>query len=117
MNEIIKELEHLLNNFGEHCEEYEDGNCTHKSCSDCVLSHAIQIVKKHANDGWHVVADGDLPKTEIDVLVSFGDEYLFIAFYSKKAKVWKNSSTDTRIKTDVLAWQPLPQPYKGENNG
>lgn len=42
---VVEQLNHLLNNFGEHCEEYENSECTHKSCSDCILSHGIDIVK------------------------------------------------------------------------
>ena len=44
VDKVVEQLEHLLNNFGEHCEDW-GRECTHKSCSDCVLSHAIEIVK------------------------------------------------------------------------
>jgi hypothetical protein len=45
-DKVVKSLEHLLNNFGEHCETRSTPECTHKSCSDCVLKHAIEIVKE-----------------------------------------------------------------------
>ena len=45
MDRIVERLEHLLKNFGEHCENQGE-ECTHKSCSDCVLSHGIEIVKE-----------------------------------------------------------------------
>ena len=55
-----------------------------------------------------------LPEKEVDVLVSFGDNFSVIG-YIGKAGVWKNTSTDTRIDKDiVLAWIPLPEPYKAE---
>lgn len=44
--------EHILNNFGEHCEEWgetQDGECKGKSCSDCVLRHAIEAIKGQLN--------------------------------------------------------------------
>lgn len=52
-----------------------------------------------------------MPQKHIDVLVSFGDEDPVIAWYSEVNKHWKNSSTDNVITADVLAWQPLPEPY------
>lgn len=48
---VLEKLKYLLNNFGWHCEEWEDdgkGECNHKSCSDCVLNHAIEIVEEEA---------------------------------------------------------------------
>lgn len=66
MNEFIeklnKSLNHLLNNFGEHCEEWgsdKEGDCHRKSCSDCVLTHAIEIVNQLAEEYKdNVIIDG-----------------------------------------------------------
>ena len=52
-----------------------------------------------------------LPEKHVDVLVDFGDENPIIAWYSHVNDTWKNSSTDYVINVDVIAWQPLPEPY------
>ena len=53
IEKLNERLEHLLNNFGEHCEEWgsdKEGNCHRNSCSDCVLTHAIEIVNQLAEE-------------------------------------------------------------------
>lgn len=57
-----------------------------------------------------------LPEKHVDVLVDFGDECPVIAWYSYVNDTWKNSSTDIVINIDVIAWMPLPEPYKGGKN-
>lgn len=50
---MVVKLNYLLNHFGEHCEEWgsdKEGDCNHKSCADCVLNHAIEIVKEVINE-------------------------------------------------------------------
>ena len=51
--DIVERLDYLLNHFGEHCEEWgsdKEGDCHRKSCSDCVLKHAIEIVNQVAEE-------------------------------------------------------------------
>ena len=42
---------------------------------DYYINKAIEIVKKHANDGWHVVADGDFPECEKEVEITVERHY------------------------------------------
>lgn len=53
IDKLNEKLTHLLNNFGEHCEEWgsdKEGDCHRKSCSDCVLTHAIEIANELAEE-------------------------------------------------------------------
>lgn len=79
------------------------------------------IIKKHlsaenmsdsANDGW-IPVDKGLPEDLKDVLVDFGDECPTIAWYSEKIKMWEDSKAGSIIR-GVVAWRPLPEPYKPE---
>lgn len=46
-NDSLRKVEHILNNFGEHCKEWEE--CKGNSCIDCVLQHAIEAIKEQLN--------------------------------------------------------------------
>lgn len=118
-------LEHLLNNFGEHCEEWgsnQEGECNRKSCSDCVIRHAIEIVNQLAEeygDGW-IPCEKELPpqpeenpvfdnrSVELYLVSEENADYPFRAFWNGK------HFTDGFGVVDVAAWQPLPQTYKPE---
>ena len=56
-----------------------------------------------------------LPNTDDDVLVSDGVD-MFVAWYSWDSMVEEWNSTDKNFEkgTPILAWMPLPEPYKAE---
>lgn len=55
-----------------------------------------------------------LPEHMEEVLVCTGFGEPFIAWYSKINDIWRNASTEIVVRIKVLAWMPLPKPYKGE---
>lgn len=77
---------------------------------------AIDVVKKHVNDGWIAVEDR-LPKKpepnpllenkplELYMVTVKGTDYPFRAFWNGK------TFTDGWSKLDVITWQPLPDKY------
>lgn len=59
------------------------------------------------------------PNSEDFVIVTILDDrgdtafrYSDFGWYLNKAGCW---IVDAEVKTDVIAWMPLPDPYKGEN--
>ena len=126
---ITERLEQLLNNFGEHCEEW-GGECRHKSCSDCVLSHAIEIVDQVAEEYGHDINVGNkdswiqcrerLPGIYTPVLITYRRQH---DGYSKVVVARMQADCEWKIEfgghcdgENVLAWQPLPEPYKEKDN-
>ena len=140
IEKLIGGLEHLLNNFGEHCEEWgsnKKGECYRKSCSDCVLTHAIEIVNQLAveykgtiskteNVGW-IPCSERLPNKEEFLkhdgrfVVTDGNRcyqsiYDIYEGIFRTIKLYNNGGSvrgwNFEFDGCVIAWQPLPKPYK-----
>ena len=86
-----------------------------------VWNEAIEIVKQEAekyNNGWILVSE-KLPEDYETYLVtnvdSFGQRHTYKGWYGVEHKIWHMEGNSER-KMNVVAWQPLPQPYqpKGE---
>lgn len=86
------------------------------NCLDAVAD----IIKKHMSDDWIPVVRG-LPELNEDglsedVLVSFLDSYnICIAFYDFNEKRWYVHGSGPCIGR-VVAWRPLPEPYRPERS-
>ena len=180
---IVERLNYLLNHFGEHCDEYgndENGNCRARSCSDCVLKHAIEIVNEVASEyfkenyfnldntklhdcpkcgekathrvnkkgswacgcfkcglfkssydhvkaiqawedycgeyggGW-IPCSERLPEIEADVLLSLRSLDVYTGFRANTEGSFYVEGEGYVEFENVIAWQPLPEPYKAES--
>ena len=95
--------------------EYHAGKAVIKDKNK--LSEAMEKLARYEDAeekdrlGQWIPCSERLPDKHVDVLVDFGDENPIIAWYSHVNDTWKNSSTDYVINVDVIAWQPLPEPY------
>lgn len=75
-----------------------------------------KIICKHMNDGWISVLER-LPKDDRYVLVCNVRGAMDLARWDGKR--WWTGFSHADIARDVIAWQPLPDPYnpkKGEEN-
>lgn len=107
---LIERLEKAKDRANRH---YNYGNVT-------AYHNAIDIVEDLAEEcknGW-IPCEERLPDTEDWVLVcAVGkNEGVFIAYFEEKTKKWRYD-TDEGIYyyVDVIAWQPLPEPYRKED--
>ena len=92
-----------------------------KECSPCLdveydnyfhrgLERAIRVIKEMAkehNNGWIPVRER-LPENTEEVLVTDG--------FCTYLDLWNKKVREFEMNTDIIAWQPLPEPYqpKGE---
>lgn len=110
---IIGRLEQLLNNFGEHCEEW-GGECRHKSCSDCVLSHAIEIVDQVADefaDDTNVGHKSEIPTSSEYKLHETVDKFFS---HNEVVALWKKEKDEIsyhKLLWRGMAWD-IPKEYK-----
>ena len=71
-------------------------------------NRAEEIIRKHMNDGWIPVLER-LPKDDRYVLVCNVRGALDLARWDGKR--WWTGFSHADIARDVIAWQPLPDPY------
>lgn len=80
-----------------------------------VISIVNQLAEEYNND-W-ISCSERLPEKEIDVLVCFSNDMDCVIAYRTKMMntnledVWVNSSTAHIISSNIIAWQPIPEPY------
>lgn len=78
-----------------------------------VAKEIVQEVEKEYNYGW-ISCDERLPEECIEVLVSVKE--IDGSFYTRTSwmqdGVWVIKKTP--LRPTVIAWQPLPEPYKAE---
>lgn len=123
----MQELEKILEDVNRRINEYVDHDYVRGS-GDVVkgLSIAKNIIRKHMNDGWIPVEerlpeengdDGELIVTDKDGRIWSGiyygiteetDEYP--CFHKWDEEMWHC------YKPDVIAWRPLPEPYRPERS-
>ena len=74
-----------------------------------------EIIRKHMNDGWMPVEER-LPEAEQEhVLACRRDGSIDTARYSPYSDRWYVGSMCS-VSLDVIAWRPLPEPYRPERS-
>lgn len=100
--EAIKKLKEVEGNnlvdTGEELEVYDE-----------LLSVALDMAIE-ALQGW-IPCSERLPETDDEVLAADGVD-MFVAWYGYD-RIWKSTDHNYDPETPILAWMPLPKPYKG----
>lgn len=113
----------LIEHDSEQCEHCKRIDCgIGMDCSICVMDKAQEIVQEVAreyNNGW-IPCSERLPEYDEEYIKKYNNDkqYIVICKYSyaptvahfSKEKIWYY---DDFVKfNDVIAWQPLPEPYQ-----
>ena len=99
--------------------KYAKGECKHldnddKNCAECTVELAKEIVQEVAEEykgGW-IACSERLPDVEADVLLSLRSIDVHTGFMSNTEGYFYVDGEGYVEFENVLAWQPLPQPYK-----
>ena len=97
---------------------------------DIIIKHMSgKDIDVLANDGW-VPVDEQLPEDDMDVLVTYADiddeqyvditittyGYAYLGGRKLDFKEWRSPFEYFRSNYKVIAWQPLPEPYRPERS-
>ena len=119
----MQELEKILEEIDREVEEYMEidfGDEYNAGIKD-MAKMAEKIIRKHMNDGW-IPVEERLPeepkenpefegkKIELYLVTVKGTKYPFRAMWNGKF------FTDGWSKCNVIAWRPLPEPYRLERS-
>ena len=131
IEKLIERLEeykysHLIERNSEQCEHCKDvEDCVNRDCSLCIWDKSIEIVNQLAEEhkgGW-IPCDKELPKhtdyynVTVGVCSEFGyyecvKTFRFLNIKGEEPR-WDINKSGMNLYT-VIAWQPLPKPYKPE---
>ena len=114
----MQELEKILEEIENESERYRKAVGTEQLVSG--LEIAEEIIRKHMNDGW-IPVEERMPEEPKEnpvfedkplelYLVDMGGSYPLRAFWNGK------QFTDGWSILKVIAWQPLPEPYRPERS-
>ena len=84
----------------------------YKKCIEIVNQLAEEYINTSSDtsSGWISVKDS-LPSDEKGYLVTLRDGEVTVAKYDKEEKMWVDT-IEEYYEYPVIAWQPLPAPYK-----
>lgn len=79
-----------------------------------------KILRKHMNDGW-IPVECKLPKTNgiYNVARHIDGHFISDSSYFDGQNTWHSDNRVNHSRpylTDVIAWQPLPEPYRPERS-
>lgn len=101
-------LEKILKEIEQRVKHYRDNNPGDFVDVCAGLRQAEAIIHKHMNDGW-IPVEERLPKDDRYVLVCDVRGAMDLAWWDGKR--WWTGFSHADIARDVIAWQPLPDPY------
>ena len=112
----MQELEKILEEIDAHAIEFETFGVSDDYIS---VGWVKEIIRKHMNDGW-ISVDERLPEGRTRVICQFdnGDiELLWQDWESDSESLTYWTDFDFMAEKKVIAWRPLPEPYRPERCG
>ena len=126
LEKILEEIGELRGQAGSECTS--EDHYIKKAWEHC-LDRVADIIRKRMNDGWIPVQD-KLPEDDVDVLITYADiddenytdicittyGYAYLGGNKLDFKEWRSPFEYFRSNHKVIAWQPLPEPYRTERS-
>ena len=126
LEKILEEIDNLRGLVGG--EDNYINMYVKKTWGDC-LDMVQDIIRKHMNDGW-IPVEERLPEDDVDVLITYADiddenytdicittyGYAYLGGNKLDYKEWRNPFEYFNVNYKVIAWKPLPKPYRMERS-
>ena len=104
LEKILEEIENAKNEYPKACFPwYVTG-----------LKDAEDIIRKHMNDGWIPVGERLPEEAGTYIVNALNGERSIVTFAKWKNRYKRFDMTGARAYWRVIAWRPLPEPYRPE---
>ncbi len=134
LEKILEEIDEIKVGFDTECRrecdlfDWSCGACVGE-CDEYIKERAKEIIRKHMNDGWIPVQD-KLPEDDVDVLITYADiddenytdicittyGYAYLGGHKLDFKEWRSPFEYFKTNYKIIAWCPLPEPYRPERS-
>ena len=133
LEKVLEEIDEIKVGFDTECRrecdlfDWSCGACVGE-CDEYIKERAKEIIRKHMNDGW-IPVEERLPKRTLDekmnksykkylVFIDSVDGWdIDIAVYDFwNDKKWREAHDGYGEIENVIAWRPLPDPYRPERS-
>ena len=133
LEKILEEIDEIKVGFDTECRrecdlfDWSCGACVGE-CDEYIKERAKEIIRKHMNDGW-ISVEERLPMRTLDEKINESyQKYLVfidgvdgwdidIAVYNFwNDKKWREAHDGYGEIENVIAWRPLPEPYRPERS-
>lgn len=133
LEKILEEIDEIKVGFDTECRrecdlfDWSCGACVGE-CDEYIKERAKEIIRKHMNDGW-ISVEERLPMRTLDEKINKSyQKYLVfidgvdgwdidIAVYNFwNDKKWREAHDGYGEIENVIAWRPLPEPYRPERS-
>lgn len=125
LEKILEELEKYTFSAEVYDDDFNGETITNLIC----LGDVREVLEEHMNDGW-IPVERELPEDDIEVLVTYTDidddnythititiyGYAYLGGNKLDFKEWRSPFEYFKSNYKVIAWQPLPEPYRTERN-
>ena len=107
----MQELEKILEEIEEKavCAGYEDQGFVK-------MKHIREIIRKHMNDGWIPVEERLPEEAGTYIINALTGERNIVTFAKWQNRYKRFDMTGARTYWKIIAWCPLPEPYKPERS-
>ena len=121
LEKILKEIDEIKVGFDTECRsecdlfDWSCGACVGE-CDEYIKERAKDIIRKHMNDGWIPVEERLPEEAGTYIVNALNGERDIVTFAKWQNRYKRFDMTGARAYWRIIAWQPLPEPYRPERS-
>lgn len=119
LEKILEEIDNLYvdeTDFGIECNMENRSDVACDNCYECIKEACKNIIRKHMNGGWIPVSIRMPEKAGTYIINVLDGERDIVTFAKWQNRYKRFDMTGARAYWRIIAWRPLPEPYRPERS-